>query len=282
MNKRTTNLRGIAKKIARALPVTATLADYAYFKMTRKQHGEIDAKAKELCATIAEQGYVVVPDYFSRGECNEMIGDFEQMMKEHPYHVHRYSDTRVFGAEEYSKLIAKFHYDPWLKNISNYYSEVPTVNALTMANRVDTDSSSKGSGEGWHKDLSFRQFKAFLYLNDVDENSGPFELIAHSHRLKDYIGDIRSGCLKFRELRITNSQIEAILARDPSRLRTLTGTAGTLILADTASIHRGRPPEGGMRYALTNYYLEQKHINEGFIKNFNPVNPARVRSLRVF
>lgn len=273
-------LRRLFKPVVRMVPVTATRVDYARFAMTRSpQMVTLGDSEQKLCATIADQGYAVVPDYASRKECERMIADFEQIVRDHPQHVRRYSDTRVFGAEEYSERIARFHYDPKLQNISTYYSKMLTVNALTLANKVETHPNSKGSGEGWHKDSSFRQFKAFLYLNDVDESCGPLELIANSHRLEDYVSDIRSGGLTFRELRITEAQIEAILSRDPSRLRTLTGKAGTLILVDTASIHRGSPPAGGTRYALTNYYLEPDQIHEEFIAAFHPVNPDRVRAL---
>lgn len=273
-------LRGLFKPVVRMVPVAATRVDYARFALTRSpQMVTLTDVEQKLCATIAEQGYAVVPNYASLEECERMIADFEQMVRDHPQHVRRYSDTRVFGAEEYSEGIARFHYDQNLQKMSNHYSKTLTVNALTMANKVETSPDSKGSGEGWHKDSSFRQFKAFLYLNDVDESCGPLELIANSHRLEDYVSDIRSGGLTFRELRITEAQIEAILSRDPSRLRTLTGKAGTLILADTASIHRGRPPEGGTRYALTNYYLEPCQIHEEFIAAFHPVNADRVRAL---
>jgi hypothetical protein len=273
-------LRGLLKPVVRMVPVAATRVDYARFAMTRiPQMVTLGDAEQQLCVSIAEQGYAVVPNFASREECERMIADFEQMVREHPEHVRRYSDTRVFGAEEYSEGIARFHYDSKLQKMSNHYSNTLTVNALTLANKVETHPNSKGSGEGWHKDSSFRQFKAFLYLNDVDESCGPLELIANSHRLEDYVSDIRSGRLTFRELRITEAQIEAILSRDPSRLRTLTGKAGTLILADTASIHRGRPPAGGTRYALTNYYLEPGQIHEEFIAAFHPVNADRVRAL---
>lgn len=274
-------LRGLVKAAARKVPVAATRIDYARFSLTRRSQADamLDEKWQDLCSTVAEHGYAVVPDYVSREECERMIDDFERMVFEHPQHVHRASDTRVFGAEEYSEDISRFHFSAQLQEFSNYYSKIPTVNALTMANKVVTRSNSKGSGEGWHKDSSFRQFKAFLYLNDVDEKCGPFELISQSHRIEDYVGDIRLAGMNFRELRITDAQIEKLLASDPSRLRTLTGRAGTLILADTASIHRGRPPQGGTRYALTNYYLELGQIHEEFIAAFNPVNPDRVRAL---
>ena len=179
-----------------------------------------------------------------------------------------------------SETIRPFAHDRFLANTSNHYSGVKTANAFTLANKVDSLEGSRGSGEGWHKDSSFRQFKAILYLNDVHENNGPFQLIAKSHGLKHYLRDMRAGGLRFRHLRISDDQVERILAPAPDRLTTITGRAGTLILVDTASIHRGRPPVKGVRYALTNYYVERWQIDAAFLDAYRPVSAEKVWKMR--
>jgi hypothetical protein len=149
-----------------------------------------------------------------------------------------------------------------------------------MFNEVLSKPDSLGSGEGWHKDSSFRQIKTFLYLADVDENDGPFQLLAKSHKLLGYLKHIRLGNMQFRELRISSSQMEKILKKEGDQLKTFTGKAGTLIIADTAAIHRGKPPNGGKRYALTNYYVKPDQITDEFIKGFQPANSSRTIELR--
>lgn len=262
--------------LANKVPYTATRLDYARYRAMNRRPSHGDARVR----SISENGYVVVPDYWSREECDACTTLFEQMLLDHPEHVQVYSDHRVFGAEALSPAIARFHDDPYLQQLCNRYWGRRAVNAFTLANKVEPHGDSKGSGEGWHKDSSFRQFKAFLYLNDVDELNGPLQLIERSHTFAAYLADMQAAGLPFRQLRITDEQMERIIARDPERLKTITGRAGTLILADTASIHRGRPPVQGRRYALTNYYVEPAQITPEYVELYGVVDPAKTLARR--
>ena len=47
--------------------------------------------------------------------------------------------------------------------------------------------------------------------------------------------------------------------------------AGTLILVDTSSIHRGMPIIAGVRYALTNYFYPKRLIDQELFKQFAPI-----------
>ena len=190
------------------------------------------------------------------------------------------SDERIFGIEEYSKQAYDFYSDPFLTSLSDSYSGELTAKEYTMFKEVLTKPDSLGSGEGWHKDSSFRQIKAFLYLADVGEKDAPFQLLAKSHKLWGYLKHMRWGNMQFRELRLSNPQMQRILKKEADRLITFTGKAGTLIIADTAAIHRGKPAEGGKRYALTNYYVKRNQITDEFIKAFQPVNSSRTLELR--
>lgn len=272
--------RKIVKKIANKVPHTATLADYARFRLSngRPWPGD-DARQAALLARLSNEGCAVVPDYWSQEQCREAVAEMERLFVEYPDHVRRYSDVRIFGAEELSAIFNWFHSDPFLQSISDCYMGARTVNVFTLANKVEPVSGSKGSGEGWHKDASFRQFKAFLYLNDVDADAGPLELFRGSHKIDAYLEDMRRARLLFRQLRITDVQVDQLTARDPGRRVRMVGKAGTLILADTACIHRGSPPVAGVRYALTNYYVEPHEISADYLDAYHPVNPEKVLRL---
>jgi Phytanoyl-CoA dioxygenase (PhyH) len=275
------SVRSVAKSLARRIPRAATLAEYAHFRLTHLESASRRAGADAgLMREVREHGFVVVEDYWSPAECARCIEDFEEIVRNQKKYVQEYSDLRVFGAEELSDNIRRFAEDRRLADFSDRYNAAPTVNAFTLANKVEARPGCRGSGEGWHKDSSFRQFKALLYLDRVDEENGPVQLIHQSHTLGSYLADMRSGPLEFRNLRISDDQIARILAQSPSRLRTLTGGPGTLILVDTASIHRGCPPRGGVRYALTNYYVERRQIDARFVEAFAPVSPEKVWRLR--
>jgi hypothetical protein len=273
-------LRKMIKTIANKVPYTATLADYGRFRLTSGAVRDVDdERSKAVLDQLSERGFVIIPDYWSKDDCAETVADMERLFVDYPQHVRRYSDVRIFGAEELSERIDRFYSDPFLQMLSDRYTGAYTVNAFTLANKVEVRSESKGSGEGWHKDSSFRQFKAFIYLNDVDVDAGPLELLAGSHRIDAYLKDMRAAQLPFRQLRMTDEQIEEMLRLEPSRRVPMVGAAGTLIIADTACVHRGRPPVNGVRYALTNYYVEPKEIELAYLDAYHPVNPDKVLRL---
>ena len=140
-----------------------------------------------------------------------------------------------------------------------------------MAAKMPATPGNLGSGEGWHRDASLRQFKSIIYLSDVSEKNGPFQFIEGSHKLRTILKDIWDGRLGYMQNRIRDDQISAILLKNPSRLKTYTANAGTLILVDTSSIHRGMPISEGVRFGLTNYFFPDQSISKELFEKFAPV-----------
>ena len=53
---------------------------------------------------------------------------------------------------------------------------------MVMANRTVFKNNNIGSGAGWHKDSYSNQYKSILYLNDVNSENGPFQIIKDSNK----------------------------------------------------------------------------------------------------
>jgi len=139
-----------------------------------------------------------------------------------------------------------------------------------------------GSGGSWHRDSIFRQFKSIVYLTDVDENNGPFEMIINSHIPKQIKKDEKSANYESMQSRFDAQEIDRLVKQHPERLKTLTGKAGTVILVDTSVIHRGIPLKQGTRYALTNYFFEKTQINSHLVEHFSPlVSPEKVLKMGI-
>lgn len=272
-------LRFLVKTAANRIPTTATIVDYLLFAATHSSFSERIVRHNDLLAEVYEHGFAMVPNYFSAKECEQSIADFHTIAESYPDSVQHYSDRRIYGVELVSPTMARFGLDPLLLSLANQYNQQRTANAFVMVNHVVAAPDSKGSGEGWHKDASFRQFKAFVYLNDVTAESGALQVIERSNKLHEYISDMKSAGLPFRQLRISDQQIDRILQRRPERLKTMVAPAGTLLLVDTASIHRGRPPTCGERYALTNYYMDVQQFNERAADVYRPISRERVDRL---
>jgi hypothetical protein len=171
-------------------------------------------------------------------------------------------------------LIAQFGNDPVLTEVASLHNRMPTRLGMTLGARLPFTESNIGSGEGWHRDQFFVATKAMLYLTDVGPENGPFQMLAGSATLNDVCRDIKTAGLRHMQYRIKDEQLRALLARDPARLLTLGGSAGTLLVFNASSIHRGKPIEQGVRYALTNYYFTAEWTDGEIYKRFAPMAVA--------
>ena len=272
--------RKIAKKILTKSPATYTAVHTANFERTHKQDfSKYDEKEKSLLDEIKKNGYVVIPDFFDKETCDACMKDMDWMFENKKEFVHNseYADYRIFGAEELSENIKKFAEHPLLHKLANAYNAVPTSNGFTLAGKIEATGHEYGSGGSWHRDSYFRQFKSLLYLTDVDEDHGPFQVVHASHDAKKISSDSKSGNLESMQCTFNQETVEKILDEEPERLKTLTAKAGTVVLVDTSTIHRGIPLKKGVRYALTNYFFENTQINSHLVEHFSPiVSPEKV------
>lgn len=99
----------------------------------------------------------------------------------------------------------------------------------------------------FHRDVdSLRFIKVFLYLTDVDEQDGPHDYVVGSHR---------SWALSTTK-RISDAEV--LKAFGKNTVRSMTGPAGTIFLANTYGIHRGRRPLASRRLVFAGAYTNLK------------------------
>ena len=96
----------------------------------------------------------------------------------------------------------------------------------------------------WHIDMEDRKvLKIIVYLNDVNEDGGPFQYIPQS------LTSTAVRSLKYRSGYIRDETMQQALS--PSNWKSCTGLAGTVIIAATSSIfHRGKIPVADDRFAV--------------------------------
>lgn len=267
------------------LAIAGTYGEYRQFADWLAQHsggGFENAQAKSYFDMLEQDGIAVVEGYWSEKKCADARAEVDRLIEEYPSFLHgnAKADKRLYGANNVSDVIAEFADDPVLRETASAYNREPTRTAFTLAARMPYSEGNKGSGEGWHRDAFFRQFKAILYLTDVGEMNGPFQFISGSHRADQVVKDMWEGRLGYKQYRLQDSQVDRILKRSPERLNTMTAKAGTMLLIDTSSIHRGVPIKAGERYALTNYCFPERHIDNSMMEKFNvlPKDAAKLAS----
>ena len=193
--------------------------------------------------------------------------------------VARYSPwTRSFQASG-ADLIAHDKIIRWglsdrLLDIAENYLGVPV--GYDGINIFFTKADGMEAGpRRWHRDAEDRRMlKIALYLNDVDEDGGPLQVLRR--RLPDQDRMVRG---KFPVL--TQEKLETALGDfDPDRdVVTCTGKAGTLIFADTAALyHRGKPASARNRCAIFFNYMSRAPLRP-FRCERSPISRAQTRRL---
>ena len=270
------SLKNIPLKLIKKNKTARTVGHYIKIHLDWPQDfSKYDEKERKLLYEIQKNGFAIIPNFVNREFCDSARKEVDRLLKEHKEFVvkNEWPDDRIYGGELLSEKIKEFHNNKFLQNLCDHYLTRPCPNAFTLANWIEISDESKkfGSGGGWHKDNPNRQFKSILYLNDVNERNGAYQIIKRSHKLRQFLKDMKAGELDYGQIRIRDDQMTKILKDEPERLVTCTGKAGTLIVKDCCCIHRGSPLQEGQRYALTNYYFTLDQINQDLVQHFHRV-----------
>jgi hypothetical protein len=237
-----------------------------------------------LSAAIMRHGVAIVPGYWSAERCAEARAEIDRLIAAYPATVRIFSagsDKRMFGVEAVSPLLASFHSDPFLRGVGEWIGGLELYNFATLGARIDATADNNGSGDGWHRDAYGFQFKSILYLSDAGEDSGAFEFLEGSHKRWRALVDTAIANLPRAPVsRYADEAINALTGYPGFSVKCCSGKAGTLLLANTSCIHRGRPLSAGVRYALTNYYYHPYQVDEGRIAQFSPLMPGAAERVR--
>lgn len=241
--------------------------------LIRESYYDSKAKKTEIFKELKSNGVVIVRDFYSVGQCEELINELEKILsKANEYNIIKdnlESDKRVFAADLVSSKIAEFLNNEFINKELLNYSGRSISSKFTMANKVDFIPGNLGSGGGWHRDSPHqRQVKSILYLSNVQEINGAFEYLIGTHKPSDALVKRIFSNLAFNQSRFNDKVVDEIIKVNPSKHVVLTGKPGTLVLVDTRGIHRGSPIKSGVRYALTNYFFEKSfpsHIKKNFV-----------------
>lgn len=234
--------------------------------------------AREAVKSLSRYGYAVFPHYYTSGECARGRMEIDAILATRPDAIQSFgegADLRVYGTEHASGVARQFHDNPFLLEVGRVYRRGPLTNFSTLGARLTAKPGNIGSGQGWHRDAFHFQYKAMLYLSDTGPDNGPFQILPGSHRPLRVVRDTLVGRLdKPPSSRIRTEQIARLLAAEPDRALSLPGAAGTVILFDSSTIHRGMPIHTGVRYALTNYFYPPAGLTPAFRRQFEPLITA--------
>ncbi len=145
-----------------------------------------------------------------------------------------------------------------LEVVSSYLGLWPRLFQIHSWLNYPTEEPAKAS-QMWHRDPEdLRIVKAFIYLVDVDEDTGPFKFIPRTHSFGEF-----ANCVPHHKdrKRVEDDEMNPILSPDLHRV--CTGPADTMILADTVGYHRGGKPTSKNRVLLTFTYTSSWQSKPG-------------------
>ena len=230
---------------------------------------------EKIINQISSNSFCIIENFFNEEKCNSLINDINRIFDDKSQFLHKKSDTRLYGIQKLLKDSYKFTDNIDFTKIASQVNSSPSKNAFTMANILNAGNTGS-SGEGWHRDAFFAQFKAMIYLTDVNEDNGPLQIFLGSHKIINIIKINKIAKLNNYQNRINNQEFEKINSsyNFSKKLCTLTAKKGSLILFDSTSLHRGKPIKKGKRIALTNYYYPNAYIEnnrKNIEQNFHPI-----------
>jgi hypothetical protein len=127
----------------------------------------------------------------------------------------------------------------------------------------------------WHFDFDDRHLlKAFLYLDDVDEETGPFEYVAGSQP-----GGRYHGVRPWRPMgygRVPEDDVSRQVPDDA--IRTFTAPRGTIIFCNTSGLHRGGFATARARVLATATYCSPASLAALSERNYE-VDPSQLSEL---
>src|ERR671931_242091 len=146
--------------------------------------------------------------------------------------------------------------DPWLRlgtnprllDIANAYLEMwSKLEYVDVWYTVPAGGDERRSSQRWHRDFNDRRLlKAFLYLVDVDEETGPFEYVPRSAP-----GGELEALSPWRPLGENYPPEGELEAQIDGGAVTFTAPKGTIIFCNTSGFHRGGFARGRPRVLAT-------------------------------
>jgi hypothetical protein len=265
VHRKRTRLATRAHRLATALErrgVAATyelhdrvLSNRAARRKLAQQPTELDDVQRSIVAALEREGYATVPfaklapDSAARTEIEEQAERFSAETEKALA-----SDGEGLRRRAGKEFVVRLHSydgdvgldDPWFRfcasrrmlDLANAYlglwAKLEYVDVwYSIPQPVDAE---RKASQRWHRDFNDRHLlKAFLYLVDVDEDTGPFEYVAGSARGGPYAND-----WAWRPLSESYPPQDELARRiPPEAIKTFTAPKGTIIFCNTSGFHRG-------------------------------------------
>jgi ectoine hydroxylase-related dioxygenase (phytanoyl-CoA dioxygenase family) len=237
-----------------------------YVARRRAQSPALAPEEQQLVEGLRRDGYAVVPGYWARERAIAMRDRLEAFLADGESkefdsgaylrfwdnRAHDEGVRRLYHVDREIPELSEYRNDPLIRKVVEAYFAMPFHSGVLV---YQHNTKSNANTRNHHVDAFSKEFKSFLYLDDVDEGNGPFAYIPGTQR--SHARRVVKQLVKGSEATgFTDQELGKLIDREV----TITGEAGTLILADVRGFHRGTPQLNRSRSAIVNYMF--KHDGE--------------------
>lgn len=208
-----------------------------------KQYSDITAADIQQVRKVGSKQFKILEPAHAKSVAQDIVKVFTQPLYQNFIWSDAYGgDHRLFGIENIIPEIAtlKSQLDATMTTL---YGE--QIESTFLCQHVVASQDNQGSGGTFHRDSLRTQYKAFLYLTDVDPDSGALQIVNNSHKLSSKFMEV----FKQRKMRVNITQPKIPL----NEVTTVSAQAGEVLLCDTSCVHRGSPGLKSDRVNLTLY-----------------------------
>lgn len=229
-------------------------------------------RISQIVSNIDQKGYYVFPELVPEEICNELLS-FAKATPSQTVPLSKGNEYVIFdkGAPKATmykfketdlvenKRVLDFLFDiNFLRIAQQYLGSQPINDLLVMW--WSSPFSSQASSEAaqlFHYDMDRLKFiKVFLYLTDVGLENGPHVYVEGSHKEKP--------AHLYENRRFKDEEVEQFYGK--GKIKEIGGKKGTLFIADTSGIHKGKNPEKGTRLIF-----QMEYTNSLFGQQFNRI-----------
>lgn len=138
-----------------------------------------------------------------------------------------------------------------LEVVNSYMEMFSKFFYFSLAETIPNPGQGPIRSQRWHRDPDdIKLCKMFIYVNDVDEEAGPFTYIRQSHLGGQWRSVFEQKIPQ--RIRPDDGAVEKLVPRE--YIKVCTGKAGTVIFCDTSGLHRGGLARSKHRLMFTAEY----------------------------
>jgi ectoine hydroxylase-related dioxygenase (phytanoyl-CoA dioxygenase family) len=282
MHRKRTRFAARVHRVATALERRGVIATYELHDRLLANRGArrrytheppaLDGVQQRIVGQLREEGYAVlplaelVPDTDTRTELEAEAARFVAETERELAREHEGGEAALRRRPGKEFVVRKYAYeaqlelnDPWLRlglnrrllDVANTYLGMwGKLEYVDVWYTPPEEDAERRSSQRWHRDFNDRHLlKAFLYLVDVDEETGPFEYVPRSAP-----GGELEHLWPWRPLGENYPPDEEFAEKLADRAVSFTAPKGTLIFCNTAGFHRGGFASGKPRVLATVTY----------------------------